>query len=346
MNINLLNTEQQSLLSQAIGVAEKIVVCTHVSPDGDAIGSSLGWKGYLEQQGKQVTVCVPDQFPDFLVWLPGAKSILRHDKYADAVQKAFDEADLIFCLDFNTPSRLRDMEHVLTECAAPKIMIDHHPSPDIDTILTISYPSLCSTSELVFDLIWQLGGYDTMTKEMAVCIYCGMMTDTGGFVYNSNTPEIYFIISQLLVKGIDKDKIYRKVYWTFSENRLRLQGHVLLKKMHVVREIHAAWFTLSKQDMLRFRYKKGDAEGLVNMPLQINGMRLSISLREDTEKENCIWVSLRSVDDVNCTEIANRFFNGGGHKNASGGHLYCSLEEAEIIVQKALIAFADKIKGS
>ena len=163
-----------------------------------------------------------------------------------------------------------------------------------------------------------------------------MMTDTGGFTYNSSDPDLYFIISQLLTKGINKDKIYRNVYNNYSESRLRLLGYVLYKKLVVVPEKHAAYYVLTRQDLYKFHFMKGDAEGLVNMPLQIKGVKLSISLREDTEHDRLVWVSLRSVDDFSCTKIAQKYFNGGGHRNASGGRLNCTVKEAELVVQRAI----------
>lgn len=171
-----------------------------------------------------------------------------------------------------------------------------------------------------------------------------MMTDTGGFTFASSRPEIFFIICQLITKGIDKDKIYRNVFHTFSENRLRLQGYVLYEKMKVLADGHAAYFTLTRDDLKRFQYVKGDSEGLVNMPLQIKGMQLSISLREDTERDNHILVSLRSVDNFSCNEMAAEFFNGGGHFNASGGKLFCSIDEAVKITEKAILAYESKLK--
>ncbi len=171
-----------------------------------------------------------------------------------------------------------------------------------------------------------------------------MMTDTGGFVYNSSSPDIFFIISRLLTKGIDKDKIYRNVYNNYSENRLRLIGYVLYSKLVVVSDYHAAFFTLTKQEQRRFRFIKGDAEGLVNMPLQIKGLKLSISLREDTERPNVVLVSLRSVGNFPCNKVAEAFFNGGGHLNASGGRLECGIDEAVEITKKALSHFASTLK--
>ena len=244
----------------------------------------------------------------------------------------------------NVLSRTTDeMEQVLKDAGKPFLLIDHHPNPNIQTVLSLSYPNTSSTAEIVFRLIWQLGGYDSMTKEMAITTYCGMMTDTGGFTFNSTKPEIFFIISQLLAKGIDKDKIYRNIYHVFSINRLRFTGYVLYQKLKVLTPLRASYYTISKEEQHRFHFMKGDAEGLVNLPLQIKGLRLSISLREDTEKENLVWVSLRSVDDFACNKVAAQFFNGGGHLNASGGKLYCSLAEAEKITRKAIQTYAKQL---
>lgn len=336
MNIDILSGAQCEQLRQLIDEAQHIIVCCHQNPDGDAIGACLAWAEYLRQQGKEPMIAVPDLFPDFLKWMPGTEKIVRYDKHTEQVNEAFAQADLVFCLDFNRPERMERMGEVIASSAAAKVMIDHHPDPTIDTVISISHPEMSSTCELVFRVIWQLGGFEMMTRKTAVPLYCGMMTDTGGFTYNSTSPAIYFIISQLLTKGIDKDKIYRNVYNNYSEWRIRLIGYVLYRKLVVVPEKHASYFCLTRHDLRRFRYTKGDAEGLVNMPLQIKGMKLSISLREDTERDNLIWVSLRSVDDFSCTQVAERWFNGGGHLNASGGRLNCSMEEAERIVQQAI----------
>jgi phosphoesterase RecJ-like protein len=190
-----------------------------------------------------------------------------------------------------------------------------------------------------------MGAFEQLGKHFAIPIYCGMMTDTGGFTFGSSNPEIYYIISLLLTKGINKDKIYRNVYHNYSENRLRLTGYVMLEKLVVDMQRHASYYALSRKDLKRFNFMKGDAEGLVNMPLQIKGHRLSISLREDTEKDNLIWVSLRSVDQFPCNKMAEEFFNGGGHLNASGGRLNCSLEEAIRITQQAILKYEAMLRN-
>ena len=344
MNINILSEAELTQLRSIIAAAADIVVIGHVNPDGDAIGSTLAWTNYLQSEGKSVSLIVPDKYPDFLNWLPNTDKILRHDKHPEKTELLVATADLIFCLDLNTLSRTEALADHIASAKAAKVLIDHHPNPDDLFNLTISHPEMSSTSELVFRIVWQLGAFERLGHHFAVPCYCGMMTDTGGFTFNSTRPEIFFIISQLLTKGIDKDKIYRNVYNVASESKIRLWGYVLYEKMEYDAARHAAFFTLTRADLKRFNYIKGDAEGLVNMPLQIKGTRLSISLREDTAKDNTVWVSLRSVDDFNCTEMAAAFFNGGGHFNASGGRLNCSIEEAAEITRKAIITFEDKLK--
>ena len=217
-------------------------------------------------------------------------------------------------------------------------MIDHHLNPEPFCRVTISHPEISSTSELIFRLICRLGCFDDITLEGAECIYTGMMTDTGGFTYNSNNREIYFIISELLSKGIDKDDIYRKVFNTYSEGRLRLMGYVLYEKMQVYPQFRAALICLSKEEQGRFRYVKGDTEGFVNIPLQMKGICFSVFLREDTEK-NMIKVSLRSVGAFPCNQVATEFFNGGGHLNASGGEFYGTMDEAVDLFKQALVKY-------
>ncbi len=317
--------------------ADKIVIVAHVAPDGDAIGSSLGLWHFLNTQDKDATVIVPNAFPDFLRWMPGSKDILLYDRYKEFADKLIAEADVICCLDFNAISRIDAMADAVSASPARKILVDHHLNPEDFCRIIISHPEISSTSELVFRLICRMGYFSDITKEGAECIYTGMMTDTGGFTYNSNNREIYFIISELLSKGIDKDDIYRKVYNTYSESRLRLMGHVL-SQMKVYPEHHAALITLTKKEQSNFNYIRGDSEGFVNIPLSIKNVVFSCFLREDTEKP-MIKVSLRSLGSFPCNRLAAEFFNGGGHLNASGGEFYGTLEEAEKVLELALEKF-------
>ena len=318
--------------------AEEVVIVSHISPDGDAVGSSLGLWHYLTGCGKSVHVITPNAFPDFLKWMEGSKEVLFYDKYHDFANQLIKRADVICCLDFNVPSRIGDMAEAVIQSKAKKILIDHHLDPGSFTDVVISHPHIASTSELVFRLLCQMGAFSDITKAGAECIYTGMMTDTGGFAFNSNSPEIYFIISELLTKGIDKDAIYRKVFNTYSESRLRLMGYVLTT-MKCYPAARAALLTLTKEEQSRFDYIKGDSEGFVNLPLQIRHTVLSGFLREDTERK-LIRVSLRSVGSFPCNLMAAEFFNGGGHRNASGGELVgYTMEQAIARFEEALAAY-------
>ena len=333
-----------SMLRSLIADAETIVLCCHQNPDGDAMGSMLGWGAVLQQMGKEPLMVVPDQYPDYLQWLPNTEKVVRYDKRKEFVDTVLKIADLVFCLDFNSLSRTDEMEESLKGSPAKKVLIDHHPQPDIDATLCFSQPEASSASELVFRIVWQLGLFEELGKHFAVPVYCGMMTDTGGFTFNSNDPDVFFIISQLLTKHINKDKIYRNVYHNYSEHRLRMVGFVLCNRLVVDEKRHAAYYTLTRDDLKQFHFVKGDAEGLVNMPLQIKGLKLSISLREDTERDNLVWVSLRSVDTFPCNKVAEQFFNGGGHLNASGGRVYGSIDDAVKVVKEALQTFEEELK--
>ena len=338
--------DQVAQLSHLISDAETILITCHKSPDGDAIGSCLGWAEFLRSQGKEPVVIVPDQYPDFLQWMPNTEKIVRYDKHREKCDMLLKIADLVFCLDYNTPSRVEDMEKALVSSPAKRVLIDHHLNPDVPTVLSISRPEASSTCELIFRIVWQLGGFERMGKQFAAPIYCGMMTDTGGFTFNSSNPDIFYIISELLTKHIDKDRIYRNVYHNYSEDRIRLMGYVMYEKLVYLADYHAAFYTLTKEEQQRFHFIKGDAEGLVNIPQQIKGLKLSISLREDTERQNLIWVSLRSVDDFPCNKMAEAFFNGGGHLNASGGRINGTMEQAVETVRKAIVAYSDLLKKS
>ena len=235
--------------------------------------------------------------------MPGSKDILLYDRYKEFADKLIAEADVICCLDFNAISRIDAMAEAVLASPARKILIDHHLNPEDFCRIIISHPEISSTSSFVFRLICRMGYFDDITKLGAECIYTGMMTDTGGFTYNSNNREIYFIISELLSKGIDKDDIYRKVYNTYSESRLRLMGHVL-SQMKVYRTIVQALITLTKKEQSHFNYIRGDSEGFVNIPLSIKNVVFSCFLREDTEKP-MIKVSLRSVGSFPCNRLAS-----------------------------------------
>lgn len=324
--------------------ASKVVICAHVSPDGDAIGSTLALKHWLTRKGKLVTVVVPNMFPDFLHWMPGADEVKVYMKHEAEVKAIVEEADLFVIADMNDSARLMELEGCVMANPAPKIMIDHHLKPTGFCQLVISHPEMCATAEVICHLLHQLGELEVITAEEATCLYAAMMCDTGAFTYNSNRAVVYECISHLLNRGIDKDRIYRNVYWSCSVARMRLTGYLLYVKMETVPEINASIITLTNKERKLFGIKNGDTEGIANMPLQISGMRLSVFLSEDTEHEGVVKVSLRSVDDFPCNEMAARFLNGGGHKNASGGRLHCGMDEAVRKVHEAIKFYAHLLK--
>ncbi len=333
-------------LNARLEAAQHIVVTCHVSPDGDALGAQLAWMHALRRRGKEVRAVAPNIFPDFFRWMPGADGILTYDKQAAEVDPILEAADLFICVDYNELSRLEGLAEKVSAHSAPKLMFDHHLHPQEGVFdLMVSRPEMCSTCEVVFRVLWQIDGLEALTHEEATCLYTGMMTDTGGFRYNSGRAEIYETIGLLLTKGIDKDKIYRNVFYSYSADRFRLMGYLLYVKLKMFREYHAAMMTLTRQERRRFNTRNGDTEGVVNLPLEISGTKLSIFLREDTERKNVIRVSLRSVDDFPCNRMAAEFFNGGGHLNASGGELQGTMEQAEEVVHKALKAYAPMLKG-
>lgn len=297
---------------------KQFVIIAHTNPDGDAIGSSLALYHYLKYLRKNVCVIMPNQFPDFLRWLPGADIIMNYDYYTDVANRKIAEADVICCLDFNKLDRVDDIAEKVRESKARKVMIDHHLDPEHFADITISHPDQSSTCELLYRFLCDLGYYYKMNTTVATCIYTGMMTDTGGFTYNSNNPELFFIVSMLLQKHVDKDLVYRKVNYNFSASRLFLQGQVL-SDMEVLPDYHTAILTLTKEQQQKYHYSKGDSEGFVNIPLQIKDVIFTCFLREDTEKD-IVKISLRSIGEFPCNLVAEEF-NGGGHKNASGGEL-------------------------
>lgn len=330
-------------IMQAINEAEQIVITTHLSPDGDAIGSSLALYHFLKKQGKQARIIVPNSFPHFLKWMKGAGDISVAEYNPEAARHILFHADLIFSLDYNIHKRIGLMAPMLEASPATKILIDHHLLPGNGFDIVASHPDISSTSELIFRLLFQAGKYEVMSKTEAECIYCGMMTDTGGFTYNSSDPEIFEIISLLLRKEINKDAIYSKVFHNYSAERFRLLGFTLSKRMEVYPDLHAALIWLSKEDQAQFQFNKGDTEGFVNYPLSIRGIIFSTFIRED---EGLIKLSFRSQQSFPCNEFASDFFNGGGHLNASGGEFYGSLEMALQRFTEGLEKYEELLKQS
>ena len=315
-----------TVLHECLKEAETIAVLGHVKPDGDCVGSCLALCRYIRNNypEKRVRVWLQES-QDRFSYLKGFREICH---YPDSRLKP----DLAVALDVSDKGRLGEFTF-LFDRARHTLNIDHHVTNPGFAEMTVCEPEASSACEVLYELIRP----ELIDRDTAACLYCGLMTDTGAFAYNSNRAELFHIVAMLLAKGIDKDKIYRNVYYSYTESRLRLMGYLMNEKLEYFPEQHAALFALTEQEMKQFNYIRGDAEGFVNLPLQIKGTRLSISLREDTEKP-IVRVSLRSIGDFPCNQMAERYFNGGGHRNAAGGWLPKPISLAIINARKAIMA--------
>ena len=325
----MISDAQIQQLTSLLQGKKNIVIFTHVAPDGDAMGSSLGLLHWLNQnmQGiEEVHVVVPTPFPPFLAWMPGADKVLVGTMQAADIQAVASRADLVFCLDFGEPKRVDALSSLLTSLTCPKVMVDHHTSPDEQMAdLVISYPAAPATCFLMLELLNKLPFPSAQIPyETAVALYTGLMTDTGNFAYNSNNPELYEMIAQLLRAGINKDEIFDNVFNQYSVDRLRFTGYCLYHKMRIFSKYHTALIALSSEELKRFNFQSGDAEGIVNMPLQIGAIKYSVFIREDVDK---IKMSFRSQGNRPVNDFAREIFNGGGHVNAAGGESHLSLAE-------------------
>lgn len=333
---NKLTQEQTSATQRLIENAQEIVILTHMSPDGDAMGSSLGMMHYLRGLGKKATVVVPNSFPSFLAWMPGAQEVIVYEAHTKEANEVLEKAELAVCTDFNEPKRIGVVGDKLMTLTCPKLLIDHHLHPADFADVTISYFDSPSASELVYRMIRQLNGQ--ITKDMATCLYTGMMTDTGNFSFNSNHPEMYEIVGELVSLGVDKDAVYNAVFNSYSADRMRLMGYCLYQKMRIFPEYHTALIYLSRKELYKFNFQSGDAEGIVNLPLQIKDVYYSCFMREDKVNpsevslahgsKTKIKISLRSQGDRPVNVFAHEIFGGGGHANASGGEYYGGIAEA------------------
>lgn len=334
MNDKSIDASQLKALRRLIEQSNDIVVTCHLSPDGDALGSSLALARVLSNIGKNAKVITPDQPPHVLMSLPGARDVVVLSRYEPFVESLLRKAQLVFCLDYNQLARVDRLARYIASSPAAKVMIDHHLGPDdFGQEVTISRPAYSSTCELLFQVLCGLGLFKTIDKAAAECIYTGMMTDTGNFTYNSNDPEIYTIIADLLDKGIDKDAIYQSICNVHSANSLMLNGYALSSKMEVFPDAHAALICITREELNRFSYKRGDTEGLVNVPLSIPGIVYSCYLRDE---EDYVKVSMRSKGSFPVNTLCTEHFGGGGHLNAAGGEFHGTMEECAELFRSLL----------
>jgi len=309
MNGNL--SALKELLSNPI----QITITTHQKPDGDAMGSSLALFNYLTQRGHRVKVIVPTEFPAYFNWMPGAESILVYPDHKGEADSWIGQSDLICCLDFNTLSRIVPVDEPLKASDKPVLLIDHHLQPDIFEWMLHDITA-CSTCELVYRLIYILEEVPAVTIEFAQCIYTGLLTDTGNFQNGATNKAAFMIVAELIGKGLNIQYVLENLNQNGTESRLRFLGNALLNKMTIRQDLGVAFIVVDKKDARTYNLQAGDTEGLVNYPLSIRGIQVSVLIKEERELTK---LSFRSKGNIDVNEFARQHFEGGGHKNAAGG---------------------------
>ncbi|MEO9482580.1 MAG: DHH family phosphoesterase [Ekhidna sp.] len=313
-------------LKDFLQLPRKIVITTHANPDADALGSSLGLYHFLINLGHEVKTIVPNSYPDFLEWMPGNSLVINYEKSKEEADKLLNEAELLFCLDFSGFGRIKSMKVVAAQIAAKVALVDHHLNPEIEPDFDFWNDKSAATAELIFDLIADYSGKEAITRDIAECLYAGVMTDTGSFKHNSTTSKVHRMVADLIDLGADVNKVSRLIYDTNSLHRLKFLGHALAERLKVIEASRVAYFVIEEEDFKDFKLKQGDTEGLVNYALSIKGIVVAAII---IDRENEIKLSFRSVGDFAVNKFAEEYFSGGGHKNASGGMSELSLEETE-----------------
>lgn len=319
-------TETQIITTKnLLSTAKKVVIIPHRNPDGDAMGSTLGLYHYLKNKRIEATIISPNEFPDFLSWLPDAEHVKLYERDKVLAKKFLEEADLIFTLDFNAFHRTGDMEQDLLPLKTPFILIDHHESPADYARVTFSDTKYGSTCEMVFDFINALGDIHLIDKTIATCLYTGIVTDSGSFKFPKTTGKTHRIVAHLIDLGINNSEIHNLLFNQNSYESLQLLGRAL-QNMIVLKNHKTSYITLSQAELDRFHFKKGDTEGIVNYGLSIKGIIFTAIFIENKE-EGIIKISLRSIGDFDVNQLARTHFHGGGHKNAAGGKSHMSMKD-------------------
>ena len=326
-------------LQKLLDTPQKIIIIPHKNPDGDALGSTLAFRFFLLKEKHEAIVISPNDYPDFLNWLPGQNTVLKFNINPKEVHQKINAATLIFTLDFNNLSRIGDLEPLIKNSKATKIMIDHHESPSDYATLMYSDPSMSSTCEMVYHLINKLNK-NAFTSEISNCLYTGIMTDTGSFRYPATTPKTHKAIAHLIEAGASSSNIHEKIYDSASFSRLKLLG-ITLSNMKQIQNLPIVYMTLSQEELNNCNYKKGDTEGFVNYGLSLKGILFSCIMIEN-KKEGILKMSFRSQGNFSVNNFARIYFNGGGHHNAAGGMSKESIKETVIRFQKAIKEVANQ----
>jgi phosphoesterase RecJ-like protein len=320
-----MNDKEIKELVALLSAPKKVVILPHRSPDGDAMGSTLGLYHLLLKLNHEATVISPNDFPSFLEWMPGSENVLVYENDRETTRKLIAESDLIFTLDFNALHRTGEMENLLSKVTVPFIMIDHHQSPDDYATYTFSDTSYGSTCEMLYEFIVQIGKKSLIDKTIATCLYTGILTDSGGFKFPKTTGNTHRIVAEFIELGVENTLIPTLLFDNSSYNRLQLLGRAL-QNLKVISDKKTAYIALSQNELNEFNYEKGDTEGIVNYGLSIKGIHFAAIFIEHTD-ENIIKISFRSQGDFDVNQFARTHFNGGGHMNAAGGKSNESLEK-------------------
>lgn len=315
----------QELYPLLAGDTQKVVITMHQKPDADAMGSALGLYHFLVQFGHQVTVISPTNWAKWLNWMDGTSDVIDYELNKAAADAVLDETTMLFCLDHNHFHRTKHMAPKLAALDCIKVLIDHHQEPDAKAFTYgVSNTSKSSTCEMIYDLIVQSGHRDKINKLISECLYAGVVADTGSFRFSSTSANVHHMVAALKEHGLEHTKVHEALYDNFLENRLRFLGHVLVNRMEIIYELNTALIYISKAELLKYEIKTGDTEGLVNYPLSIQGIKLvGCVIDRDEERK---W-SFRSKGTFDCNTFARKYFNGGGHFNAAGGHDAASLQD-------------------
>lgn len=337
-----MNSKQQKELKAFLAKPKNIVIVTHWSPDGDAMGSSLGLYNYLIQKKHKVTVITPNDYPSFLFWLPGNNKVIDHKQHPKKAKTAVAKAELICCLDFNSLRRIDALGEEVARSTAKILMIDHHLEPDDFADFQLHSVQACSTCELVVDLMDLMGDSKLLNKDISNCLYTGIMTDTGSFRFPSTTAKTHLIISRLIQAGAQNADIHNRIYDDSTESRLRLLGYCLSEKLTVLPELRTAFFQLDAAELQHYNYQKGDTEGVVNYALSMKGIRFAAFL---VERDGMVKISFRSKGKFDVNQFARKHFNGGGHANAAGGASALSLDQTVIRFLEILPSYKKSLQS-
>ena len=336
-----MNSEDISTVKSLLSMPQKIVIIPHKNPDGDAIGSCLALAHFLKIIGQYPKIVTPNDYPKFLKWMPDDNFIFNFEYQNAQSKKLLQEATIIFTLDFNHFSRTGQLEPFLATSNADFIMIDHHQQPDTYAKVTYSDVSMSSTCEMVYNFIESLDGVPKISKDIATCLYTGIMTDTGSFKYYSTTSKTHRVVANLIDKGAENMLIHQLVFDANSPARLHLLG-VALNNLVIIEKYKTAYITLSQEELDKYNYSKGDTEGFVNYGLTLDGINFAVIFIENKE-EGILKISFRSIGDFSVNEFARKHFNGGGHTNAAGGRSNVSIPETTAYFESLLEQYKDKI---